>query len=117
MICLQIEKAEAGQRFDKYLKKKLKDAPDSFIYKMLRKKNITLNGKKSEGKEMLCVGDEIKFFFSDETFEKFAGKTVSETSAYEQAFHTIKQIKVIFENEDILILGKPAGVLSQKAKP
>ena len=38
---------------------------------------------------------------SDETFEKFAGKTVSETSAYEQAFHTIKQIKVIFENEDI----------------
>ncbi len=34
---------EAGQRFDKYLKKLLKNAPDSFLYKMLRKKNITLN--------------------------------------------------------------------------
>ena len=37
---------EAGQRFDKYLKKILKEAPDSFVYKMLRKKNIVLNGKK-----------------------------------------------------------------------
>ena len=37
---------EAGQRFDKYLAKLLRDAPKSFFYKMLRKKNITLNGKR-----------------------------------------------------------------------
>lgn len=42
-----IEENEAGQRFDKYLAKLLKEAPKSFFYKMLRKKNITLNGKKS----------------------------------------------------------------------
>ncbi len=30
-----------GQRFDKYLKKLLKDAPDSFIYKMLRKRILS----------------------------------------------------------------------------
>ena len=41
-----IEENEAGQRFDKYLAKLLKEAPKSFFYKMLRKKNITLNGKK-----------------------------------------------------------------------
>ncbi len=40
-----IGKNEAGQRFDRYLKKLLGRAPDSFLYKMLRKKNITLNGK------------------------------------------------------------------------
>ena len=33
---------EAGQRFDKYLKKLLSNASGSFVYKMLQKKNITL---------------------------------------------------------------------------
>ena len=41
-----INENEAGQRFDKYLAKLLREAPKSFFYKMMRKKNITLNGKK-----------------------------------------------------------------------
>ena len=46
----QIRDNEAGQRFDKYLSKLLRNAPKSFFYKMLRKKNITLNGKKANRK-------------------------------------------------------------------
>ena len=46
----QITENEAGQRFDKYLAKLLRNAPKSFFYKMLRKKNITLNGRKLETK-------------------------------------------------------------------
>lgn len=45
----QIRDNEAGQRFDKYLSKLLRNAPKSFFYKMLRKKNITLNSKKATG--------------------------------------------------------------------
>lgn len=41
---------EAGQRLDKLLAKILNRAPKSFIYKMLRKKNITLNKKKGRRK-------------------------------------------------------------------
>ena len=37
---------EAGQRFDKYLAKLLKEAPKSFFYKMMRKKNISFKWKK-----------------------------------------------------------------------
>ena len=48
-----VEKNHAGQRLDKFLHKYLPEASKSFIYKMLRKKNITLNGKKAEGKEIL----------------------------------------------------------------
>ena len=51
----KINANEAGQRFDKYLKKLLKEANTSFIYKMLRKKNIVLNGKKADGTEKLNV--------------------------------------------------------------
>ena len=51
---ITISPLEAGQRFDKYLVKCLPNATKSFLYKMLRKKNITLNGKKAEGKEILA---------------------------------------------------------------
>lgn len=47
---IEINSNEAGQRFDKFLGKYLDQAPKSFLYKMLRKKNITLNGKKGCGK-------------------------------------------------------------------
>ena len=69
-----IKENEAGQRLDKYLAKLLREAPKSFFYKMLRKKNITLNGKKALGNELLCQGDVVRLFLSDETFEKFKGR-------------------------------------------
>lgn len=46
---------EAGQRFDKFLKKYLKEAGSGFLYKMLRKKNITLNGSKADDSEKLTA--------------------------------------------------------------
>ena len=62
---------EAGQRLDKLLFKYLNLAPKSFIYKMLRKKNITLNHKKCDGSEKTAVGDEVSLWLADETIEKF----------------------------------------------
>lgn len=118
---------EAGQRFDKYLKKILKEAPDSFIYKMLRKKNIVLNGKKCTGNEKLEKQDIVKIFLADDTFEKFSGQKLDANSQlkpelsnefirqYKTAYQSIKNISVIYEDENILVLNKPVGVLSQKA--
>ena len=118
---------EAGQRLDKFLHKYLKEAGSSFLYKMLRKKNITLNKKKADGKEVLAAGDEVQFFFSDETFEKFRGSTVSKISMdtkkkdiisqYETAYKKLRGIDIIYEDEYILLLNKPAGILSQKSAP
>ncbi|MGN0341527.1 MAG: RluA family pseudouridine synthase [Roseburia sp.] len=112
-----INKNEAGQRFDKYLKKLLKEAPGSFIYKMLRKKNITLNAKKADGSELLKEQDQVKLFLSDETFEKFHGAgTVASSTLLEQQY-PYRPLEIIHEDEDCLLLNKPAGMLSQKAKP
>ena len=68
---LVIDKLGDNQRLDKYLSKYLSAASKSFIYKMLRKKNITLNNKKADGSEKLVMGDSVKIFFADETLEKF----------------------------------------------
>lgn len=108
---------EAGQRFDKYLKKLLKEANTSFIYKMLRKKNIVLNGKKADGTEKLNVGDEVKLFLADETFDKFHGAAAStkQFEAYTQI--PAKKLDIVYEDDDVIIMNKPVGMLSQKAKP
>ena len=67
-----IKKNEAGQRFDKFLAKYMNQAPKSFFYKMLRKKNITLNGKKAAGNEILELNDTDRLFNSDEPILKFS---------------------------------------------
>lgn len=53
---LTIGKNEAGQRMDKYLKKYFPEAGSGFLYKMLRKKNILLNEKKSRRKGNVEAG-------------------------------------------------------------
>lgn len=124
---------QAGQRLDKFLKKFLPEAGSGFLYKMLRKKNITLNGKKAEGSELLNLNDTISFYFSDETYRKFQGLATAsgepgqdsrktrkpgiDARSYHLAYQQLKGIQIVFENEHILILNKPAGVLSQKATP
>ena len=118
MQLLTIGKNQAGQRLDKFLKKALPNAGTGFLYKMLRKKNITLNGKKAEGKEILAQGDEVKCFFSEETYASMSGAGAAEdTSDYRKAYRSLKDISVLYEDENILLLNKPAGVLTQKAKP
>ncbi len=120
MITTKISANEAGQRFDKYLKKLLKDAPESWIYKMLRKKNIVLNGKKADGKEQLCLNDEVKLFLAVGTFEKFSGNLTTDktdTAQYVRAYQELGQLHIIYEDDNILVVDKPAGILSQKSKP
>ena len=106
---LTITDLEAGQRLNKYMMKYLNQAPSSFIYKMLRKKNITRNGKKASGDEILECGDVIKVFLADETIEKFRVVQASkQTSGI--------TLQILYQDPDILAVHKPVGVLSQKAQ-
>ncbi len=73
MVVLEIEMNQANQRLDKFLGKVLPGAPSGFFYKMLRKKNITLNGKKAEGKAILRQGDRVTLWLADETILTFGG--------------------------------------------
>ncbi len=106
---ITVSPLEAGQRFDKFLLKLLPAAGKGFIYKMLRKKNFTLNGAKASGSELLSDGDEVCLFLSDDTYEKFTAPTGNKVSGV--------KLDIIYEDDDILIINKPAGMLSQKAAP
>ena len=109
-----VSQNEAGQRLDKLLSKYMDTAPKSFFYKMLRKKNITLNGKKAEGSEKVLEGDEIRLFLSDETIEGFQSDKRREAAASNVPL--LKKHEIVYEGNHILIVNKPVGELSQKAK-
>lgn len=128
METLNVTSNEAGQRLDKLLAKYLDRAGKGFLYKMMRKKNITLNGKKCNGSERLLEGDAIQLFFSNETIEKFSaplpsasspGVTPSSRGPRENTgfggFER-KHLDMIYEDDHILVVNKPSGILSQKAK-
>ena len=123
---LIVGRTEEGYKLTKLCRAYLKDAPSSFIYKMLRKKNIVLNDKKAGGDEILKAGDSVKFYMTDETLQKFgavlgkvpgkqAGK--SDKSKNQKSSFSGYSIKdnVEFEDDDILIVYKPAGMLTQKS--
>ena len=111
-----IGKNEANQRADKLIQKILSDASVGFIYKMLRKKNITLNDSKLTGKELLSEGDSLKFWLSDETFVKFKG-TDKANAAGTLKMSKLPVLPVVYEDDDIIVFNKPSGLLSQKASP
>lgn len=152
---LHIGAQEAGQKLDRLLGRYLPEASMGFLYKMLRKKNITLNGKKATGSEKVADGDSVQIWFSEETLAKFSGvpengQVGKETPEAEQSGragsearvtdpnrtaggkmpasrksrelaggknHRPVSLDIVYEDEQILIVNKPAGMLSQKAVP
>lgn len=106
---LQITKAEEHQRLDKYLKKYFDMAPQSFVYKMLRKKNIKLNRKKAEGNELLQDGDSIQLFLAEDTINGFRKE--------KKAVAKVPFPEIVYEDAHLLFVNKPAGLLTQKSVP
>lgn len=102
-----VEKNDENQRADRFLNKLLPNANKNFIMKMIRKKNIINNGKKLDPSDILRLGDEISIFFSDETFEKFSHKKNS---------YAHVNLDIVYEDENILIVDKPSGLLSHSAE-
>lgn len=104
--------AEAGQSVWKYITRLLPGAAAGLLRKSMRKKNITLNGKKAEGKEKLQAGDRVTIWFSEETL---AGFMQAEVPKQEESKGTWKDFHqwILYEDDQVLVLNKPAGLLSQ----
>ncbi len=102
---IKITNNEAGQRLDRFLKKYLNKANSSYIYKMIRKKNIKLNDAKAEPEAVLKNDDIVKIFLSDETIEKFREK--------KNLIQTEIHFKVVYEDDNILVVNKPVGLSTQ----
>ncbi|MBQ9157122.1 MAG: RluA family pseudouridine synthase [Eubacterium sp.] len=117
-----ISRQEEGQRLMRYLRGYLPGAGSGFLHKMLRKKNIKLNQAKADGTEKLICGDRIQIYFSEETLKTFRQGTstalqVKKADEKTRLSPLRRQIKVLYRDQDVLFLHKPAGLLTQKSGP
>lgn len=74
---------------------------------MLRKKNIKLNDKKASPDTIIFEGDTIQLYLSDKTIDKFKEQTKIEKSPLIP--------NIIYEDENIILINKPVGILSHSA--
>ncbi len=105
---IRITKNEENQRLDKFLLKYMNKASKGFLYKMLRKKRIKYNGGRAEGSELLKAGDTLQLYLAEETISSFMEeKTVAEAK---------RHFAIVYEDDDILVVSKPAGLLTHPEK-
>lgn len=100
---VQIDENNHLQRIDNFLFQLLKDIPKSRIYRILRKGEVRVNGKRVKPTNKLQTGDEVRIppLFTDK-------ERSHEVPALEKQTRLLKQI--IYEDDEILLLNKPAGV-------
>ncbi|OQC11466.1 MAG: Ribosomal large subunit pseudouridine synthase C [Tenericutes bacterium ADurb.Bin087] len=102
-LTLTISDIEAGQRLDKYLKKIMPTAPQSFIYKLIRIKDIKINNKKTDAAYILEEDDIVSIFLTEKQVAEFI---------VPYTFTKIrKPFTIIYEDENILVINKDAGLL------
>ena len=92
MIQIEISSNDQNKRLDKFVKKYLSKAPDSFIYKLFRKKDVKVNKKPKPIDYITQVGDVITIYITKEQEESFIEKKNVETSSS-------MDFKVIYEDE------------------
>lgn len=97
-----IKENDANQRLDKFLQKTYINLPTSKMYKSIRNKKIKVNRKRCTHNQILNEGDHVLLFLPPEFLEK------KEREILEK-----KKLDIIYEDENLLIVNKPAGLLSQ----
>ncbi len=98
---LEIEENFAGQRVDNYLLRLLKGVPRSRIYRIVRKGEVRLNGKRVKPDTRLKAGDQIRI----------PPIRVSEREP-SRNYNLEKNIEksIVYESNVMLIINKPPGI-------
>lgn len=103
MLKITISENQGNQRLDRFLKKYFDRAPLSMIYRLIRK-DIKVNGKREKEDFLLSAGDEISIYMLESEAEKLQ-KTKQRVKAK-------KQFAIAYEDENILAVVKPFGLLT-----
>ena len=96
-------------RLDRWVRTIFPGAPQSLVEKALRKKDILVNGQKSSSSYRLNKGDDVTFKKTIETFST----TNNVPAKYNQADFEELMSNLIFENDEYIVLNKPAGYAVQ----
>lgn len=97
-----INSNDSGQRIDKFIKKSMPQLPKSMMYKLIRKKDIKINGKRCEISTILKEGDTVTIYVKDD---------LSTVKKYDTTFLSAPtSLDIVFEDRNIIIVFKNTGI-------
>lgn len=96
-----INENDSGQRIDKFIAKAMPELPKTMMYKLIRKKDIKINGKRCEISTRLNTGDIVTVYVHDKFQSKPADISFLKCDS---------PADVVYEDENILIVNKPVGL-------
>lgn len=90
---LKVEKKDQGQRIDKFLAAEFKDLSRSFIQKLIKDKQITVNKKEVDKSYKISTTDFIKIIIEEKDSKIKA---------------VAMELDIIYEDQDIIVINKEA---------
>jgi 23S rRNA pseudouridine955/2504/2580 synthase len=97
---VEIDEGSAGQRLDNFLLRELKGVPKTHVYRVIRAGEVRVNKGRAQADTRLELGDLVRI----------PPVRLPERAAAEPAFVPAREFPVVFEDEHLLAVNKPAGV-------
>ncbi len=94
---------DVGQRLDNFLLRVFKTVPKSHVYRVLRKGEVRVNGKRAKPETRIAPGDRVRIPPIRVDVEPAQSKPSSSLQAFIST-------TTIHEDRDLLIINKPSGV-------
>ena len=89
---LIVDKKYDQKKLNKFLQDSIPNLNNNLLYKTLRKKDIKVNGKRVNENLTIFKNDVVEVYISDDLLENKA------------------ELKIVFEDENILVIDKPSGI-------
>lgn len=94
---LIVDDGSAGQRLDNFLLRLLKGVPKTHVYRVIRSGEVRVNKGRAGAETRLLLGDEVRV-------------PPVRTAAAPPAVAPAREFTVLFEDDHLLAIAKPAGV-------
>jgi len=95
---ITVDEGSAGQRLDNFLLRELKGVPKTHVYRVIRSGEVRINKGRAAADTRLTLGDEVRV------------PPVRMAEARSDADVPAREFAVLFEDEHLLAIDKPAGV-------
>lgn len=92
---------ESAKKLDNFLKKEF---PVGYVRKLLRKNGVRINGQRAKGEDLVRPGDRIQLYIE---FEKKASAAQTRSTS---------GVDIIYEDDSLLVINKPAGIAVHEGK-
>jgi 23S rRNA pseudouridine955/2504/2580 synthase len=93
-----VDEGSAGQRLDNFLLRELKGVPKTHVYRVIRSGEVRINKGRATAHTRLALGDEVRV------------PPVRMAAPKSDAAVPPREFSVLFEDEHLLAIDKPAGV-------